>query len=120
MPERFYAFEPPLTKTAKALADGREVVIVVLGGSSTLGLAAGGPLRLARTPGCGACREVPVRAHQGGQPRRCTPDGEAGGRAPGSRCPSPEADPCDLGDRHNGGGSRSDIDAVPGDDAGRD
>jgi hypothetical protein len=41
MPERFYEFEPPLTKTAKALATGREVVITVLGGSSTLGLAAG-------------------------------------------------------------------------------
>ena len=42
VPESFYAFEPTLTKTAKALADGREVVIVVLGGSSTLGRAAGG------------------------------------------------------------------------------
>ncbi|HEY7553424.1 MAG TPA: GDSL-type esterase/lipase family protein [Candidatus Binatia bacterium] len=41
VPERFYAFEPPLTKTVKALATGREVVIAVLGGSSTLGLAAG-------------------------------------------------------------------------------
>jgi hypothetical protein len=41
MPERFYEFEPPLTKTAKALATGREVVIAALGGSSTLGLAAG-------------------------------------------------------------------------------
>ena len=41
VPERFYAFEPSLTKTAKALATGREVVIVALGGSSTLGLAAG-------------------------------------------------------------------------------
>jgi len=43
VPERFYAFEPPLTKTAKALADGREVVIAALGGASTVGLAAGGP-----------------------------------------------------------------------------
>jgi hypothetical protein len=41
MPERFYEFEPPLTKTTKALAAGREVVIAALGGSSTLGLAAG-------------------------------------------------------------------------------
>ncbi len=41
MPERFYEFEPPLTRTAKALATGREVVITALGGSSTLGLAAG-------------------------------------------------------------------------------
>jgi lysophospholipase L1-like esterase len=52
VPERFYTFEPPLTKTAKALATGREVVIVALGGSSTVGLAAGGqgfawPTRLA-------------------------------------------------------------------------
>jgi acyl-CoA thioesterase I len=42
VPERFYAFEPPLTKTAKALAGGREVVIAALGGASTLGRAAGG------------------------------------------------------------------------------
>jgi hypothetical protein len=42
VPERFYAFEPPLTKTVKALAGGREVVIAALGGASTLGLAAGG------------------------------------------------------------------------------
>ena len=42
VPERLYAFEPPLTKTAKALAGGREVVIAVLGGASTTGLAAGG------------------------------------------------------------------------------
>jgi lysophospholipase L1-like esterase len=41
VPERFYTFEPLLTKTAKALAGGRAVVIVSLGGSSTLGLAAG-------------------------------------------------------------------------------
>jgi acyl-CoA thioesterase I len=52
MPERFHEFEPRLTKTAKALASGREVVIVALGGSSTLGLAAGAtalawPARLA-------------------------------------------------------------------------
>jgi lysophospholipase L1-like esterase len=52
LPESFYAFEPPLRKTAKALAGGREVVIAVLGGASTLGLAAGGadfawPARLA-------------------------------------------------------------------------
>jgi lysophospholipase L1-like esterase len=42
VPESFYAFEPTLTKTDKALVDGREVVIAVLGGSSTLGRAAGG------------------------------------------------------------------------------
>jgi lysophospholipase L1-like esterase len=43
VPERFYAFEPPLTKTAKALATGREVVIAALGGASTVGRAAGRP-----------------------------------------------------------------------------
>ncbi len=52
VPERFYTFEPPLTKTAKALASRREVVIAVLGGASTMGVAAGGvefawPARLA-------------------------------------------------------------------------
>ena len=41
MPERFYEFEPPLTNTTKALASGREVILAALGGSSTLGLAAG-------------------------------------------------------------------------------
>jgi lysophospholipase L1-like esterase len=45
VPERFYMFEPPLTKTAKAIADGKEVVIAVLGGASTLGRAAGAPDR---------------------------------------------------------------------------
>jgi hypothetical protein len=43
VPESFYTFEPTLTKTAKALAGGREVVIAALGGASTVGLAAGGP-----------------------------------------------------------------------------
>jgi hypothetical protein len=52
VPERFSTFEPPLTKTAKALASRREVVIAVLGGASTMGVAAGGvefawPARLA-------------------------------------------------------------------------
>jgi GDSL-like lipase/acylhydrolase family protein len=52
VPERFYEFQPILTKTAKALAGRREVGIVALGGSSTLGGAAGGlefawPARLA-------------------------------------------------------------------------
>lgn len=51
-PEGFGAFEAPLPKTAKALARGQEVVIVTLGGSSSLGSAAGGisqswPSRLA-------------------------------------------------------------------------
>jgi len=43
VPERFYTFEPTLTKMAKALAGRREVVIATLGGASTVGLAAGGP-----------------------------------------------------------------------------
>jgi len=43
VPVRFYAFEPSLTKTIKALAGGREVVIAGLGGASSVGLAAGGP-----------------------------------------------------------------------------
>ena len=52
VPERFYASEPVLNKTIKAFAAGREVVIAVLGGASTLGRAAGGrdlawPARLA-------------------------------------------------------------------------
>jgi acyl-CoA thioesterase-1 len=42
-PEGFGAFEAPLSKTAKALAAGSEVVIVTLGGTSSLGSAAGGP-----------------------------------------------------------------------------
>lgn len=42
VPERFYAFAPPLTKTAKALASRRQVVIAALGGASTMGVAAGG------------------------------------------------------------------------------
>jgi acyl-CoA thioesterase-1 len=54
VPEHFYTFEPPLAKTAKALARGGDVVIAALGGSSTLGLAAGGadfawPARVAAT-----------------------------------------------------------------------
>jgi hypothetical protein len=40
VPEHFYTFEPPVTKTAKALADGRAVVIAALGGASTVGVAA--------------------------------------------------------------------------------
>jgi lysophospholipase L1-like esterase len=52
VPESFYTFEPLLTNTPKAVAGGREMVIVVLGGSSTVGRAAGGsdlawPARLA-------------------------------------------------------------------------
>ena len=57
IPESFYEFEPPLVKTAKALASGREVVIVALGGASTLGVAAGrGRSRLARAPRSSAQR----------------------------------------------------------------
>ena len=56
VPERFYTFERSLTKTAKALASRREVVIAALGGASTMGVAAGGlefawPARMAsRSP----------------------------------------------------------------------
>ena len=51
-PDGFGASEATLPKTAKALASGSPVVIVALGGSSTLGVAAGGtslawPSRLA-------------------------------------------------------------------------
>jgi hypothetical protein len=51
-PEGFGALEASLPKTANALASGSEVVIVTLGGASTLGAAAGGaglswPSRLA-------------------------------------------------------------------------
>ena len=42
VPERFYTSQPALVKTTQALANRREVVIVVLGGASTLGSAAGG------------------------------------------------------------------------------
>ncbi|HWO42400.1 MAG TPA: GDSL-type esterase/lipase family protein [Candidatus Eisenbacteria bacterium] len=42
VPDRFYTFEPPLTRTIKALLSNREVVIVALGGASTVGRAAGG------------------------------------------------------------------------------
>lgn len=42
-PEGFAAFEAPLPKTARALAAGAKVVIVTLGGTSSLGSAAGGP-----------------------------------------------------------------------------
>lgn len=43
VPERFYISEPQLTKTPKAIAHGQEVVIVALGGASTLSIAAGKP-----------------------------------------------------------------------------
>jgi acyl-CoA thioesterase I len=53
-PEGFGASEATVPKTAKALAAGSDVLIVTLGGSSTLGVAAGGaqlawPARLAQT-----------------------------------------------------------------------
>jgi acyl-CoA thioesterase I len=41
VPERFASSEPPLSKTPRALAKRREVLIVALGGASTVGLAAG-------------------------------------------------------------------------------
>lgn len=39
--ENFYTFEPALPNTIRALADGREVVIVAIGGASTRGGAVG-------------------------------------------------------------------------------
>jgi hypothetical protein len=42
-PEGFAAFEASLPRTVKALVEGGEMVIVTLGGSSTLGTAAGKP-----------------------------------------------------------------------------
>jgi acyl-CoA thioesterase-1 len=42
VPESFAAFEPSGSRTVKLLAAGSEIVIVVLGGSSSLGNAAGG------------------------------------------------------------------------------
>jgi lysophospholipase L1-like esterase len=41
--EKFYAFEPALPNTIRALAGGREVVIVAIGGASTRGGAVGDP-----------------------------------------------------------------------------
>ena len=43
VPERFYISEPQLTKTPKAIAHGQDVVIVALGGASTLSIATGKP-----------------------------------------------------------------------------
>lgn len=43
VPERFFVSEPQLTKTPKAIFHGQEVVIVALGGASTLSIAAGKP-----------------------------------------------------------------------------
>src|SRR5262245_6214491 len=43
VPTSFYDTEPTLPKTAAAIASGQRVVIVVLGGASTLGQAAGSP-----------------------------------------------------------------------------
>jgi hypothetical protein len=42
-PEGFAAFEAPLPRTARALAAGAEVLIVTIGGTSTVGRAAGDP-----------------------------------------------------------------------------
>jgi hypothetical protein len=54
VPGHFYAFEPLVPKTAKALTGGHPTVIAALGGASTVGLAAGKselawPARLATT-----------------------------------------------------------------------
>jgi hypothetical protein len=40
VPERFFGFEPQLTRTPKALAGGRNITVAVLGGASSQGLAA--------------------------------------------------------------------------------
>ena len=116
LPESFSAFEPPLLKTAKALTGGREVVIVALGGASTLGVAAGGaelawPARLAAA----LSEKFPSARTKGNQPRCGAPDGKADGRPPRSRHPLLEADACNLGDRHHGGRSRTRCRPVPGD-----
>src|SRR5512145_1782188 len=43
VPTSFYDTEPTLPKTAAALASGETVLIVTIGGASTLGHAAGSP-----------------------------------------------------------------------------
>src|SRR5262249_44777284 len=43
VPASFYDTEPTLPKTAAAIASGQTISIVVLGGASTLGYAAGSP-----------------------------------------------------------------------------
>ena len=43
VPTSFYETEPTLPKTAAALAGGQTILIVTIGGASTLGQAAGGP-----------------------------------------------------------------------------
>jgi lysophospholipase L1-like esterase len=43
VPASFYDTEPTLPKTAAAIASGQTVLIVTIGGASTLGQAAGGP-----------------------------------------------------------------------------
>src|SRR4029453_5104375 len=43
VPASFYDTEPTLPQTAAAIASGQTVLIVTLGGASTLGQAAGGP-----------------------------------------------------------------------------
>ena len=108
VPERFYISEPQLTKTPKAIAHGQEVVIVALGGASTLSIAAGKPELAWPAPlRRSARREIPFGAHQGRQSRGGAPDGEAGGGAPGSRGHSHQAQPRHLGDRYHGSGSRN-------------
>src|SRR4029434_2551792 len=43
VPASFYDTEPTLPKTAAAIASGQTVLIVTIGGASTLGQAAGSP-----------------------------------------------------------------------------
>ena len=120
MPERFYAFEPPLTKTAKALAGGREVVIAALGGASTVGLAAGGPnLAWPARMSSVLAGKFPSARTKVVNLAVARQTAKAAAERLSSRRPPPEANACDLGDRHDGGGSRDRRRRVPGDGAGR-
>ena len=107
VPERSYTSEPPLVKTAKALAGRREAVIAVLGGASTLGVAAGGPefawparLASALAEKVPSARTKVINLAVGRQTAK------RGAERLDARCPLPEADARNLGDRHDGGRSR--------------
>lgn len=74
VPEALYAHEPVLPKTLRALAGGGEVMIVAIGGASTLGRAAGGaeltwPARLAEAL-AGRFPSLRVRVINFGVPRQ--------------------------------------------------
>ena len=83
VPERFYAFRAATDEDGQGARQRpggrhrrarRSLHRGARGGRAQLGLA--------RATVLGARQEIPVRAHQGRQPRRGTPDGEGGGRAP--------------------------------------